>query len=68
MPDSLDPVDDCDFDDWDDDSCSICGGDGYTECHDPIQCCNRHFDGSWDQGCVCKACNGTGLAKDQVVW
>lgn len=46
-------------------SCTFCGGDGYDECDDPIQCTSRH---SPDGLCPCSACGGTGLAKNQVIW
>ena len=70
VPDASD-ASDAHENEWDDDpdpDCSYCGGDGYTECDDPIQCCSRHLDNSWDQMCECKACGGSGLAKDQVIW
>jgi len=35
------------------------------ECDDPIQCCDPRCDGQWHP---CAACNGTGLAKHQVIW
>ena len=56
-----------DDDEWDPDltDCSWCGGDGYTECDDPIQCCRRHDDYGL---CPCGACNGSGLARDQTLW
>lgn len=56
-----------DFYDYDDDDpdCTLCGGDGYQECHDPIQCCARHTP---DGLCRCAACGGSGLAKDQTIW
>lgn len=52
-------------DDYDDDSCTFCGGDGWTECDDPIQCTDPRCDG---QLCRCTACGGSGRGKDQVVW
>jgi len=57
------------FDDGDTD-CTICGGDGYVECDDPIQCmAPNHFGGGLsDLYCACRACGGTGRGKDQVVW
>ena len=54
--------------DWDDDHlvCTHCGGEPYMqECDDPIQCCDPRCDGQWHP---CVACNGTGLAKHQVIW
>jgi len=53
-------------DEWaDDESCSYCGGDGWDECHDPIQCTLAH---SPDGLCPCAACGGSGAAKDQTIW
>lgn len=52
--------------DEDSNPCSHCGGDWYLqECDDPIQCCDPHCDGVWHP---CTACQGTGLAKHQVIW
>jgi hypothetical protein len=52
-------------DDYDDEwECTWCGGDCYTECDDPIQCCRRHVNGM----CPCGACGGTGLRKNQAVF
>lgn len=48
---------------YDDNTCTWCGGDGWVECDDPIQCCDPDCDG---QTCRCKACDGRGF--DQVVW
>jgi hypothetical protein len=58
------------LEDWasDDDSepCTWCDGEWYLqECDDPIQCCDDRCDGTWHP---CTACNGTGLAKHQVIW
>lgn len=39
------------------DVCTFCGGDGYTDCDDPIQCLDPTCDGEL---CECKACNGAG--------
>ncbi len=54
---------------WDDelaeDRCSWCGGDIWTECDDPIQCCDPRCDGEMHP---CTACLGTGLASRQVIW
>lgn len=55
-----------DYEAWDDEpDCSFCGGDAVQECDDPIQCCDPGCDGEIGP---CQACNGTGLAKHQVVW
>lgn len=68
---SYDPDDNQpDYDDWDPDydddpDCTICGGEGYDECDDPIQCCQAHTAGDL---CPCKGCGGSGLAKDQTIW
>ena len=43
--------------------CSWCGGDGWGECDDPIQCCDPRCDGEL---CPCSACDGRGY--DQTVW
>lgn len=43
--------------------CSWCGGDGWGECDDPIQCCDPRCDGEL---CPCSACDGRGY--DQAVW
>lgn len=45
--------------------CTHCGGEGVTECDDPIQCLNPACNGEF---CTCGACGGSGLAKDQRVW
>lgn len=55
-----------DDDDADYETCSHCGGEWYLqECDDPIQCCDPRCDGQWHP---CVACQGTGLAKHQVIW
>lgn len=56
------------FDYDDDPGCTLCGGDGYVQCFDPIQCMRHHIGNGWDALCPCGACNGSGLAKDQTVW
>lgn len=49
-----------------DDPCSWCGGHpDEQECDDPIQCCDPRCDGQYHP---CTACNGTGLARNQVIW
>ena len=55
-----------DDDEWDpdEDDCTWCGGDGYTECDDPIQCCARHVNGL----CPCIPCNGSGQRSQQWIW
>lgn len=42
--------------------CTFCGGEGWSECDDPIQCTRRH-EGDF---CECSACDGRGY--DQTVW
>jgi hypothetical protein len=55
-----------DDDEYDSKPCSWCGGEWYLqECDDPIQCCDPRCDGTWHP---CTACQGTGLAKHQVLW
>ncbi len=59
-----------DYADWgpyeDGDACSWCGGEpDMQECGDPIQCCSPRCDGEFHP---CEACQGTGLAKHQVMW
>lgn len=49
----------------DDPSCTNCNGDTWVECDDPIQCCDPRCDGQWHP---CEACQGTGIAKNQVIW
>jgi hypothetical protein len=48
--------------------CSVCGGDGYTECSDPLGCTRPHVGSRFTGDCLCSACGGSGLAVDQVVW
>lgn len=43
--------------------CTWCGGEGFTECVDPIQCLDPGCNGEY---CRCTACAGRGY--DQVVW
>lgn len=43
--------------------CTWCGGEGITECDDPIQCMDPDCNGEW---CHCTACDGRG--HSQVVW
>lgn len=46
-------------------SCTWCDGYGEQQCDDPIQCCDPRCDG---QTCICGACNGSGLRRDQVIF
>lgn len=52
-------------DDWDDEyvPCSWCGGEGFSDCDDPIQCLDPACNGEL---CTCRGCNG--LGHSQVVW
>jgi hypothetical protein len=59
---------------WDDDGfddedldCTWCGGDGLTECDDPLGCPGPHI-GGWGGYCECRPCSGTGLRSKQTVW
>lgn len=55
-----------DADDYDDDpGCTWCGGDGWTDCSDPLAGCWAKCDGEW---CPCRACRGTGRREHQVVF
>ena len=59
-------IDDDPYDGTDDDPCCThCGGDAWTECDDPIQCCDPRCDGETHS---CPACHGTGLAEHQWLW
>lgn len=59
-----------DFEDYERDDelqgdCFHCGGEGWVECDDPIQCTAWHTK----DGCErCHSCNGSGLAKDMTIW
>ncbi len=56
---------------WDEDpdapsgKCHWCGGEGWEECHDPIQCTSPHNEYG---ECPCSSCGGSGLAKDMTIW
>lgn len=61
-------VEDCCCDDVLDDeerNCHWCSGEGWTECHDPIECTSPH---NRLGECQCLSCGGSGLAKDMTVW
>lgn len=45
--------------------CFHCGGDGWRECDDPIQCTYEH--NKWGE-CRCPSCGGSGAAKDMTIW
>lgn len=53
---------------WDDDSerdCFHCGGEGWKDCPDPLECTRPH--NSLGE-CPCGSCGGSGLAKDMTIW
>jgi hypothetical protein len=45
--------------------CTICNGEVWVECDDPIQCCDPRCDGELHPD---PACGGTGLYKHQVIF
>ena len=55
----------CWWGEYDEDSCSHCGGDSWAECGDPIQCTDPSCDGTMHP---CPACQATGLESRQVIW
>ena len=52
-------------DDDDNPSCTVCGGEVWVECDDPIQCTYARCDGEFHPD---PCCQGTGLAEHQVIW
>lgn len=52
-------------DDRDGEPCSRCGGEVWVECNDPIQCTYRGCNGEIHPD---PCCQGTGLARHQVIW
>lgn len=62
-----DDDDDDGFDGFEED-CFHCGGEGYGECPNPMECTRGHSGGSYDHGCPCASCGGSGLAKDMTIW
>ena len=52
-------------DEDEDEGCTHCGGEGLTDCDDPIQCTSSRCDG---QMCPCQACGGSGRGEDQVIF
>jgi hypothetical protein len=52
------------YDPDDDGSCYWCGGEGWDECDDPLECTKEHRDGM----CRCSSCGGSGNAKDMTIW
>lgn len=67
---SFDPDDYEDYPPENEDAdCTICGGDGWQECTDPIQCmAPNHIGIPEDPLCPCIGCRGSGLARDQTIW
>jgi hypothetical protein len=64
---------DFDYDDEDGGDCFHCGGDGWVECNDPIECTRAHRTytgggGYFGQLCRCSSCGGSGAAKDMTIW
>lgn len=49
-------------------NCFHCGGDGWVECWDPIQCTHPHRVLGRTQFCPCASCGGSGLKKDMTIW
>ena len=45
--------------------CTICNGEVWVECDDPIQCCDPRCDGEMHPD---PACGGTGLYEHQVIF
>lgn len=65
--------DDSDFDDFGPDDeereCFHCGGEGWVECSNPLECTRQHIGNAIiGQACQCGSCGGSGLAKDMVIW
>jgi hypothetical protein len=45
--------------------CTVCNGEVWVECDDPIQCCDPRCDGELHPD---PACGGTGLYEHQVIF
>jgi hypothetical protein len=61
----------CDEMDDDDRECFHCGGEGYHDCPDPIECTSPHLGGQYRDGIEnhrCDSCGGSGRAKDMTIW
>lgn len=59
-------IDDDPYDgDDSDEQCTVCGGEAWVECDDPVQCTYEGCDGEFHPD---PACGGTGLARHQVMW
>lgn len=68
MSETMEPDDgdfDADYDDETDGNCYWCGGDGWDECDDPIQCTKPHDRYG---NCPCSSCGGSGRARDMTIW
>ena len=63
--DDRDEPDERDFDPDYTGRCHWCGGDGWVECDDPIQCTSPH--NRWGE-CPCSSCGGSGKAEDMTIW
>lgn len=59
------PLPDEPVDDMESGDCYWCGGDGWEECDDPIQCLDYH--NQWGEH-RCGSCGGSGRAKDMTIW
>ena len=56
------------LDDEESGDCFHCGGDGYVECPDPIECTRRHVAVGDTLYRACGSCGGSGRAKDMTIW
>lgn len=56
---------DCEPDDDEAGDCYWCGGDGWRECDDPLQCTSPH---NRLGECRCSSCGGSGDARDMTIW
>lgn len=54
-----------DDDDYEFGRCHFCGGEGWDDCDDPMQCTNQHNRAGQ---CRCASCGGSGSAKDMTIW
>jgi hypothetical protein len=64
MPDMFWGYED-DFVEAEDEPCFHCDGDGWDECHNRLECMQVH---NRFGECFCRACGGSGLAKDMKTW
>lgn len=56
-----------------DGNCHWCGGEGWVECGDPLECTRQHLKhttpaGVYYQECRCSSCGGSGKAEDMTIW